>query len=230
MTADPLSRPVWSMLNGPQSDLAHWQGGVVRVDDSYGPFAAVREKSEACQADLSEVVRASPHPIWIVEPDEWPAPAGTKIVRVSPLVQMRADRVVEDAYLCDEIEALTEADLDAMSELAFATEPGPWGPNTHKYAQFFGIRDGDTLAAMAGERMKPAPGFAEVSGVCTWPRYRGQAMARRLSRHIVALQRARGDTPFLHAYPGNTAAVGLYESLGFDVIREMVLTVLETEN
>ena len=121
---------------------------------------------------------------------------------------------------------LTDADVPEMTDLALATEPGPWGELTHKYGQFFGIRDGGTLAAMAGERMRPAPGYAEVSGVCTWPEYRGQGMARRLIAHVMQAQRARGEVPFLHSYAGNKAAIGLYESLGFRIVREMVVTVL----
>jgi GNAT superfamily N-acetyltransferase len=217
------------MLNGPQAALARWHGQAVRVDPDYGPFVATTDQSDAAQTDLAEIVRASSHPLWLAETEAWPAPAGTKCVRTAPLVQMRADRVVDLAQSADDIVNLGEDDVPAMRELALATEPGPWAAKTHKYAQFFGIRDGKKLAAMAGERMRPAVGLSEVSGVCTWPEYRGQGMARRLSAHVAAQQRARGDTPFLHAYSGNKAAVGLYENLGFDTIREMVVTVLEAD-
>ena len=227
---DPLARPFWSALNGPQSALAQWQGDAVRIDPRYGPFGAARDHSEAAQGDLAAIVKASPHPIWVVEPEEWPAPPGTKITRAAPLVQMRLVREVESKYTADDIALLGEKDVPQMAELALATAPGPWGELTHTYAQFYGIFDGDKLAAMAGERLRPAPGFAEVSGVCTWPEYRGEGMAGRLSAHIVAQQRARGDTPFLHAYPGNTAAVELYRGLGFEITREMTVTVLEAEN
>jgi FR47-like protein len=36
----------------------------------------------------------------------------------------------------------------------------------------------------------------------------------------------RGETAFLHAYATNTPAITLYESLGFAVRREMIVTVL----
>lgn len=229
-TPDPLARPFWSALNGPQSALAQWQGNAVRIDPRYGPFGAARDQSEAAQADLAAIVQASPHPVWVVEPEEWPAPPGTKRARAAPLIQMRAARDSELPYNADGIVALGTQDVPQMAELALATAPGPWGELTHTYAQFYGIFDGDKLAAMAGERLRPAPGFAEVSGVCTWPEYRGEGMAGRLSAHIMAKQRARGDTPFLHAYPGNTAAVELYRGLGFEMTREMVVTVLEKGN
>jgi predicted GNAT family acetyltransferase len=79
---------------------------------------------------------------------------------------------------------------------------------------------------MAGERMRPAPGFAELSGVCTWPQFRGRGYAGRLTRRVLAGFVARGDTPFLHSWADNFGAIALYETLGFRIRRELVLTVL----
>lgn len=226
MSENPLSRPVWSMLNGQQADLALECGCALRIDPRYGPFAAARDRSDAAQADLAEIVRSSLHDVWLTEPEQWPAPVRTKTVRTASLVQMVAKGKGSSGDPDPNIVPLTAADVPAMTEIALATEPGPWGELTHKYGQFFGIRDGDRLAAMAGERMRPAPGYAEVSGVCTWPEYRGQGMAQRLIAHVMHAQRARGETPFLHSYAGNAAAIGLYERLGFRIVRNMVVTVL----
>jgi len=222
----PLTRPIWSMLNGPQANLALAVGDAVRIDPRYGPFAAATDHGDAAQADLAEIVRTSPHDIWLVEPEEWPAPPSTKTVRTAPLLQMVADGEGAPMDAASDIVPLGDADVSAMTDIALATEPGPWGELTHRYGQFFGIRDGNRLAAMAGERMRPAPGLAEVSGVCTWPEYRGQGMARRLIAHVMQAQRTRGDTPFLHSYAGNEAAIGLYKSLGFAPSRNLVVTVL----
>ncbi len=214
------------MLNGRQADLAISTGAALRIDPRYGPFGAAVDQGNAAQADLADIVRSSLHDIWLVEPEQWPAPIGTRTVRTAPLVQMVAERVGISSEPSPGIVALADADVPEMTELALATEPGPWGELTHKYGQFFGIRDGERLAAMAGERMRPAPGYAEVSGVCTWPEYRGQGMARRLIAHVMQAQRARNETPFLHSYAGNAAAIGLYESLGFRIARKMMVTVL----
>jgi predicted GNAT family acetyltransferase len=74
--------------------------------------------------------------------------------------------------------------------------------------------------------MRPAAGLQEVSGVCTWPEFRGQRLAGTLIRRVMADIVADGTTPFLHSYTGNAKAIGLYESLGFVARRSMVVTVL----
>ena len=164
--------------------------------------------------------------IWLVEREEWPAPAGTRTVRVAPLLQMVADDPVALRDDDGPFVALGAEDVADMTELALATEPGPWGALTHQYGQFWGIREAGRLLAMAGERMRPAPGLAEVSGVCTWPDQRGRGLAGALIRRVMADQVARGDTPYLHSYAGNASAIRLYESLGFRPARTMVATVL----
>jgi predicted GNAT family acetyltransferase len=78
---------------------------------------------------------------------------------------------------------------------------------------------------MAGERLKVI-GFTEVSGVCVHPDFRGAGYARELSRLVAGRILARGETPFLHAFESNTAAITLYESLGFRLRTTVQLTVL----
>lgn len=226
MKAAILERPVWSMLTGPQADLAVASGAAVRIDPRYGPFAAPCDQSGEAQAALAATLTGPDDTIWLVEREEWPAPPGTRVVRVAPLLQMVAD---SPAPLHDgdgPFVALGADDVAEMTDLARATEPGPWGPLTHRYGQFWGIRENGRLLAMAGERMRPAPGLAEVSGVCTWPEQRGRGLAGALIRRVMADQVARGDVPYLHSYSGNASAIRLYESLGFRPAREMVATVL----
>lgn len=220
--ADPLDRPVWNSLCGPQAALAQRHGQALRIDPAYGPFAAAAPGAEA---DLAGFL-ATGGELWIVEPEGLQAPPGTRVLRTAPLLQMIADGPVPACLDDPEIERLDEADAEAMTDLALATQPGPWGPATRSYGPFYGIRHDGRLAAMAGERMRPSAGLAEVSGVCTWPDYRGQGLAARLIRRVMAGFAARGDTPFLHSYAGNIGAIRLYESLGFRGRRELVVTVL----
>ena len=218
-----LDRPVWSMLHGRQAHLASVTGPVCRIDPAYGPFAAAAPVHES---EFANVLSAFDDEIWIIAPAELAPTPGTRVLRTAPLLQMIADGPVANYTPDPEIEALTEVDAAEMGALAQVTAPGPWGPSTHLFGQFFGIRREGRIAAMAGERMRPAPGLAEVSGVCTLPDYRGQRMAARLIRHVMAGFAARGDTPFLHSYAHNAHAIRLYESLGFRTRRAMVVTVL----
>lgn len=226
MTVHPLDRPVWGMLTGRQAQLAVASGDAVRIDPGYGPFAAACDGGAAAQAALAAAVAAFPGEVWLVEPEACAPPPGTRVIRTAPLVQMVADRPAPMQPGDDEAVPLGEADADAMTALALATQPGPWGAKTRLYGDFFGHKRDGQLLAMAGQRMLPAPGFDEVSAVCTWPEFQGQGLAARLIRRVMAGMTARGATPFLHSYAGNARAIGLYESLGFHVRREMVVTVL----
>src|SRR5204862_4922039 len=108
------------------------------------------------------------------------------------------------------IERLGDDEAPAMLALATLTRPGPFAARTASLGEFWGIRDGGRLVAMAGERMRQR-GFTEVSGVCTHPDARGRGLARTLSAFMTARIRARGETPYLHAYASNTAAIALYQ-------------------
>ena len=79
------------------------------------------------------------------------------------------------------------------------------------------------LVAMAGERMRQ-PGWCELSGVCAHPDVRGRGLARLLSLHVADRILGRGETPYLHAYAANAAAIRLYQSIGFAVRCAMTVT------
>lgn len=221
----PLDRPVWNMLNGAQAALAVERSAAVRIDPRYGPFAAARDRSDEAQAALGAVVGRWGE-AWLAEAEAWPAPPGTRVLRAAELVQMVADEPAPVEPGDEIVEPLGEGDAEAMTALALATEPGPWSAWTHRYGPFFGIRDGERLASMAGERMRPAEGWREVSAVCTWPDYRGRGHAARLIRRVMAGFSERGDLPFLHSYAANTGAIALYDRLGFRTRRTMTVSVL----
>lgn len=227
MTIDVLDRPVWNSLNSRWACLAVAQGVAARLDPRYGPFAAARDTSAEAQAALAATLTGPSDEIWLVEPEQWPAPPGTRAARSARLLQMVAEQPapLEPGDL-DQTVPLGEADAEEMTALALYTEPGPWRRYTHRYGQYYGIRENGELAAMAGERMLPASGLAELSAVCTWPQWRGRGFAARLSRRVTAGLAERGDAPFLHCYADNRTAIRLYNSLGFRPRRELVVTVL----
>lgn len=219
----PLDRPFWTALNTRQSHLAHWNDArtAVRIDSDFGPFAnAVPGENGA----LASLLNGAEDEIWLVEPEDVTAP-GLIAKMTAPLVQMVAETSPPEADFAG-IVPLDESHADQMSTLALATKPGPWGPKTRLYGQFYGMFDGAKLIAMAGERARPGDGWTEVSGVCTDPDYRGRGLARRLILRVMADLAARGDASYLHSWAGNAAAIGLYEQLGLRIRRPMVASVL----
>ena len=223
--SDLLDRPVWHALTTRQAHLAIASGAAERRDPAYGPFAAARDTSAEAQAALVATLSNADDRIGVVEREAWPVPPGTRVLGGGDLVQMVFEDAADQGEDDPRIELLGEADAAEMAALACATEPGPWGSATHRYGDYYGIRIGGKLAAMAGERMK-LPGLAELSGVSTWPEFRGRGLATVLVRRVVRGFLERGDTPFLHCYAANVGAVALYEKLGFRVRAGMTFTIL----
>ena len=224
--AHPLNRPVWSMLTGRQAHLAEGDARALRLDRGYGVFGVAADTGAEAQAALAALIPPGEE-LWIVEGECWPVPASVREVKRTVLTQMVAEgepppaREGEPAII-----ALGERDVAEMAALADHAKPGPWGPSTHRYGPFFGIRDdAGRLLAMAGQRML-MPGMAEVSGVSTWEDCRGRGYARALIGHVMRDMVARGEQPFLHSYADNAGAIALYESLGFRIRRAVHVLVI----
>jgi predicted GNAT family acetyltransferase len=119
---------------------------------------------------------------------------------------------------------LGEDDAADMLALATLTKPGPFRTRTHTMGRFVGVREGGRLIAMAGERLH-APGYREITAVCTHPDVRGRGLGAALMRVVGQRMIAEGDQPFLHSYASNEPAIALYRRLGFEVRTEVVHAV-----
>jgi ribosomal protein S18 acetylase RimI-like enzyme len=141
-------------------------------------------------------------------PDDW-----ERVLHL-PTVQMIANGV--DARPCPEAVALGTSDVDDMLALVGRAQPGPFERRTVELGDYLGIRDDDgALIAMAGMRMH-APGYVEISAVCTDDHARGRGFASSLVCDLVGRIRDRGETPILHVLETNVTAIRLYELLGFE--------------
>jgi predicted GNAT family acetyltransferase len=224
MASHPLDRAVWSSLTSRQSPLALVQAGARRLAPDYGLFAALDDEAPASLAALSELVAAH-GPVAVVELEPPPPVPGTRIAQEGQLVQMICEALVPGPEPEFAVEPLGEPDAAEMLALATLTRPGPFFARTHQLGAFVGVKAGNRLVAMAGERMKP-DGFTEVSGVCTHPDARGRGYAGVLSRIVAQRIVDRGETPFLHAFADNAPAIRLYETLGFRIRARPAMTVL----
>lgn len=220
-----LDRPVWNALAGRQSEFAIGGPLAKRYQSDVEPFVATRDDSEESMAALGSLVDTYGECL-LLQAGNIPVPDGIRVEKSAIGVQMVGEGHRATAHE-DRIVVLDDSDVAEMIALAHLTEPGPFLPRTHMLGQFWGIRDAGRLVAMAGERMK-VEGFAEVSGVCTHPDYRGQKFAANLSKHVACQIIKRGETPFLHAYADNMSAIRLYEALGFRIRTEVVVKLLRS--
>jgi predicted GNAT family acetyltransferase len=187
-------------------------------------FASTCDETPAAAAALAELV-APGETVFVAQVPAIVVPHGFVAVKVAKGVQMVAPRGTKFEAPDADIRVLTDADAPEMLALATLTEPGPFLRRTHSMGTFRGIRSGGRLVAMAGERLR-FPGYTEVSGVCTYPEFRGRGLARRLSAVVAAGIEARGEQAFLHAWKSNQSAISLYEGLGFRVRTEVQVMVL----
>ena len=215
-----LDNPVWHALTGPHAAFAIGGGKARHYPRDMVPFSAIEDPTPAAYRDLASDLPPNTEARLHRLSDE-PLPPGWEKLGAYPMLQMVADRiagVVPDARTAV---SLGEPDIEAMLELMAATNPGRFGPRTPMLGTYLGIRDGDRLVAMAGERIR-APGHVELSAISTPPQARRRGHARRLTALLMRQAFDRGERPFLHVRPPNTSALSLYAALGFKVRRELV--------
>lgn len=224
----PLDRPIWAALSGPQLSISTGTELARAYPAAIGPFAATRDDTPASLADLAQLV-AERHSLLLMQAHLPPVPKGCRVEMTIDAVQMIANGPLTLADPGDDVVALGDEDAPEMLALAQLTAPGPFAPRTHTLGQFYGIRIGGHLAAMAGERMS-FPGHSELSGVCTHPDFRGSGLALRLCAKVLGNIVARGEQPFLHVRAQNSSAIRIYEKLGFAIRQAFTVMQLVPEN
>jgi ribosomal protein S18 acetylase RimI-like enzyme len=219
-----LERPPWSALTTTHSGFALRNDLACRYQPEIAPMAGVREVSEACLDALAALM--APGDI-VGLFDAMPVPPGRDLaVLMHKAIEQMVYAGSEIAPVAGEFVSLTPADVPAMMQLVELTKPGPFAQRTIVLGSYIGIRSGDQLVAMAGERMR-FDGFTEISAVCTHPAHRGRGHAVLLVGTLMRSILARGKTPFLHIFSDNTSAAALYRKLGFTYRRSLTVTVLQ---
>lgn len=222
-----LDSPIWSALNTEQSETALGGELARRFPSDIGPLSGLREQSDAAYEELRElsgdggvVVQFLPQPLELLP--------GWELVRGDVMDQM-VWQAGSDLHFNLPAHAtlreLVAEDMNAMLDLAKLTAPGPFEVRTRELGRFFGVFEGQRLLAMAGQRLH-LTGFTEVSAVCAHPGARGRGYARAVIARVVEDIVQRGETPMLHVLSSNTAAIRVYEGLGFTKRRTLNLAVL----
>jgi predicted GNAT family acetyltransferase len=218
---DYMSNVIWVALSGAHASLAQGNENGLRYKPELAPFGAAQDYSEDSIAQIARMLENEER-LTLFTQHKPAIPPGYQIVREATVIQMTGARNFT-ASGDKSIVELTKDDVPDMLRLVQKTEPGPFKERTWEMGRFIGVREGDRLVAMAGERMV-AGDYVEVSAVCTHPDWRGRGLAGLLMEHLAAGIQHRGNVPFLHAISTNTAAIRLYKQLGFRSARTLHLT------
>ena len=206
-----LDNPIHAALRTLHRPLALQSGVALRYPGAYAPFFAVPDM----QSDIDEAIDA------LIAPVETVYLLGVSPTRVrdvklhayGSLAQMVCDAPLESVEGPPIIPLGAEHRDDVMA-LTAVVYPHYFRPRTMELGRYFGIYEGDQLAAMIGERLGSA-NSREVSAVCTHPDCGGRGYARRLMAYLTNDIIASGLQPFLHVSHENTRAKAMYERLGF---------------
>ena len=221
--AHPLDHPIWSALTSCNRHVAEGDYLALRYLAPIAPFAATVDASAASFQSLLAVLPAGDQ-IGLFTIEEVMPPSAFSVIERGSVDQMVLAKMPH--HVCTEpIVRLDPGDVPDMLTLVEVTHPGPFGPRTIELGQYIGVRRHGILVAMAGERMR-LDGFTEISAVCVHPSFRGQGLAAELVSKLVRSIALRGETPFLHVFTSNRAAIELYLKLGFALRRRMHLALL----
>lgn len=219
---DPLDDPVRSALSGPHAHLAQRRGRILRYPPEISRFIAIPDPASAQDwADVAALVGPEQAPVAgvvVAPPDGW------ELSNVGPGLQLVEDNA--EAHVDEEAVRLGPDDVPEIVEFVARNRNGRrFAPGMLRLGTYLGIRHEGALVAMAGERLHPV-GWTELSAICTEAGYRRQGLATRLIRTLLAGIRERGEHAFLHVHDYNTAALALYEGLGFRLRRPISMAVV----
>ncbi len=132
--------------------------------------------------------------------------------------QMVLNKLIE-LEITESVIPLTEEHIQEVYDLIWLVMPGYYQKRTFDMGDYYGIFKDYKLVAISGQRMQTND-FIEVSGVVTHPDYTRKGLAKQLTWHATQEILKTGKHPILHTTKGNPA-IKLYQSLGFELTRDM---------
>jgi len=209
-----LDDPIRGALATQHAALAQRHGHALRYPRDVAPFLGF---DGPLAAESLDALVDGPTYLLGPRPD---VPAGWEVDDLGGCLQMVCERPVATQPADAPTPLVTSRHREQVLELTALVYPHYFRTRTVELGRYFGVFEGDRLAAMIGERMA-LPGKREISAVCTHPDFLGRGLARRLLVWLANELHARGEQPFLHVAPANVRAVRLYEQNGFRVRTEL---------
>ena len=228
MTPHILDNPAWNALNSANSDLALGNDHAKFFPEEISPFAGLKNYDKQSFRELYDLISAG-RVVLIPVNHQLKIPAYWKLLNHVKAIQMTFNNTEVPTVLEPGIVSLSKEDIPKMLALTELTQPGPFFKRTIEFGNYKGILNSGELIAMAGQRMHPY-NYVEISAVCTHPDHTGKGYGTSLINDQVRKIIEEGNIPFLHARADNEAAIKLYKRLGFTVINEMNIYVLQKED
>lgn len=217
-----LKNIFWHALDGAHR---HWSNGsdtARRYTHGFSPIIAFADPAAPDFAALAPWV--TPGETFYCDGWRGTAPPGWRIDAETTMFRMLWQGAAPAADPAPDARPLGPEHAQQALALATLCKPGPFGIRTIELGDYFGYFDGERLMAMAGERLR-APGYCEISGVCTHPDYQGRGLAKKLIGKLLHRHQQRGERSFLHVMRANPAHQ-LYLAMGFTDYLESTVRVV----
>ncbi|MCJ0825240.1 GNAT family N-acetyltransferase [Luteimonas sp. 50] len=225
---DPqLDNPFWSSLRSRHRALALVAGEVARYPPQFAPFLGIAD-ADVDVADALATLVAPGETVLLLGIAPRRLPPGWQLALLENLPQMTCPQriPVPDGPEIVELSTAHRGDVLALTALVY---PHYFRERTMELGRYFGIYQGERLAAMIGERLATAT-HQEMSAICTHPDYGGRGHARRLTAFLGNDNLDRGRMPFLHVSRANLRARRMYEQLGYRLRRDIPFWSLRRES
>lgn len=230
---DILDNPIWNALNTRHQSLASLDdSNSVRIypRDMLPMAGLVRADQKSLSSLCSMLEKGRRVGLCVPEAPELPEQL-KKLMQFDTAQMIRLKPPIDfDSKCLDSVIELEDKDIEQMQALADLTRPGPFTYRTIQFGKFYGIKSGDKLVAMTGQRMSMQNEdciFTEVSGVCTHPDFQGRGYAKALVNRAASGLESLGQIPFLHVLASNTQAIKTYTACGFTLRRIMQYLIIE---
>jgi len=213
---EKLDNPVWFSLAETHQPFSISFNGAKFYHPDYCPFGGYNESGEISKA-IDEYATICDN-FFVV---------GEKPV-FSSILHLKNELICDQMIVADKIDVtfheriikLTDNHADELYMLVNLVQPGYFKSKTRLLGNYYGIFKDDQLVAVTGERMG-MHGFTEISAVVTHPDFTGRGYAKQLVAHTANEIINQNNTPFLHVTETNSAAIKLYQALGFITRRKI---------